>query len=113
MQSSKIVSQLFLAGLAGLLLTGSGSRREPEPPAAKVLPQKMEKHGYVWTDNYHWLWKREDPEVRKYLEAENQYTAAVMAHTRKLQDRLFEEFKGRIRQTDIYVPFKVGGYFYY
>jgi hypothetical protein len=114
MQFLEIVSHLTLVGLAGLLVTGSGcATRNPQPPVAKVLPQQMEKHGYVWTDNYHWLWNRKHPEVRQYLEVENQYTAAVMAHTQKLQDKLFEEFKGRIRQTDISVPYKEDGYFSY
>lgn len=62
------------------LLFCAGCSREPaiEPPVAKVIPKTLEKFGHVRTDNYYWLRERENPEVRKYLDAENQYTAAVM-----------------------------------
>jgi oligopeptidase B len=51
--------------------------------------------------------------VIRYLEAENAWTAAVMAHTQGLQDTLFEEIKGRIRQNDQSVPYRLDGYWYY
>ncbi|MFQ5929528.1 MAG: S9 family peptidase [Acidobacteriota bacterium] len=82
-------------------------------PMAKIVPKKLEKHGHVRTDNYYWLNERENPEVIKYLEAENEYTEAVMAHTRDLQETLFKEIKGRIKQTDMSVPYKRDDYFYY
>jgi len=83
------------------------------PPIAQVIPEELEKHGDVRVDNYFWLREREDPEVIAYLEAENEYTAAVMAHTEELREELFEEIKGRIKQTDLSVPFKLDDYFYY
>src|SRR5439155_1590524 len=52
-------------------------------------------------------------EVIKYLEDENAYTKAVMAHTEALQERLYEELKGRVLQNDQSVPFREGNYFYY
>ncbi|MDA2927048.1 S9 family peptidase, partial [Acidobacteria bacterium AH-259-G07] len=82
-------------------------------PMAKIVPKKLEKHGQVRTDNYYWLNERDNPEVIKYLEAENEYTEAVMAHTRDLQETLFKEIKGRIKQTDMSVPYKLEDYFYY
>jgi oligopeptidase B len=101
--------------LLGCLLAGIGCTQKPqiEPPAAKAIPKALEKFGQVRTDNYYWLRERENPEVRKYLEAENQYTAAVMAHTEGLQKKLFDEFKARIKQTDMSVPYRKDGYFYY
>lgn len=105
--------QLFLVGLTGLLLTGAACHREPAPSVAKVVPKTVEKHGHVWNDEYWWLGERQNSEVRQYLEAENRYTASMMAHTEKLQRRLFEEFKGRIKQTDMSVPYMSDGYIYY
>jgi oligopeptidase B len=67
----------------------------------------------VRTDNYFWLREREDPEVIAYLEAENAYTDTMTSHTTDLQERLFEEIKGRIKQTDMSVPYRRDDYFYY
>ena len=83
------------------------------PPVAAVRPHRFEEHGTVRTDPYYWLKERSNPEVISYLEAENTYTKAVMAHTEALQDRLYEEMKGRVLQNDQSVPFREGNYFYY
>ena len=79
----------------------------------KVVPKELEKHGHVRTDNYYWLKEREDPEVIDYLKKENEYTKAVMAHTEGLEKSVFQEIKGRIKQTDMSVPYKLDDYFYY
>jgi len=84
-----------------------------KPPVAKVVPKKLEAHGHVRVDNYYWLRERNNPEVLEYLEAENRYTDAMTAHTRALQERLFEEFRTRIKQTDMSVPYRRDGYYYY
>jgi oligopeptidase B len=84
-----------------------------KPPVAKAIPKRLEKHGHVRVDEYYWMKDRENPEVSKYLEAENEYTASMMAPTRDLQETLFKEFKARIKQTDISVPYQRDGYFYY
>jgi oligopeptidase B len=84
-----------------------------QPPVARVSPFKLEKHGHVRVDNYFWLREREDPAVLEYLAAENAYTDSMMNHTRALQETLFEEFKTRIKQTDVSVPYKQDDYFYY
>lgn len=85
----------------------------PTSPVAKVVPIQIEKHGDVRTDNYFWLRARTNPEVLRYLDAENAYTDSMTAHTLGLQDLLFEEIKNRIKQTDQSVPFKMDDYFYY
>src|SRR6266568_852900 len=83
------------------------------PPVAAVRPQRFDEHGNVRIDPYYWLKDRNNPEVIKYLEDENAYTKAVMAHTEALQERLYEELKGRVLQNDQSVPFREGNYFYY
>ena len=83
------------------------------PPVAPVVPANLEKHGHVRTDNYYWLNERDNPEVVAYLEAENVYTQALMAHTQGLKQTLFEEIKDRIKQTDRSVPYRKENYYYY
>jgi oligopeptidase B len=80
---------------------------------AKKIPTKLEKHGHSRVDNYYWLRDRNDPEVLAYLEAENEYSDRIMAHTKPLEEKLFEEIKARIKQTDMSVPYKRDGFFYY
>lgn len=104
---------ILAAGLcAGILGCRSGGE-QPEPPIAKVKPKQLEKHGHVRADDYYWLRERDNPEVREYLEAENEYTSAMMAHTEGLQQTLFDEFKTRIKQTDVTAPYKKDDYWYY
>jgi oligopeptidase B len=81
-------------------------------PVAKKLPTKLEQHGDVRVDNYHWLNNREDPEVISYLEAENEYCKKTMLHTEDFQSFLFEEMKSRIKKDDASVPYKYNGYWY-
>ena len=83
------------------------------PPAAAVRPHRFDEFGTVRIDQYYWLKDRNNPEVIKYLEDENAYTKAVMAHTEALQGRLYDELKGRVLQNDQSVPFREGNYFYY
>jgi oligopeptidase B len=80
---------------------------------AKKIPTKLEKHGHSRVDDYYWLRDRNDPEVLAYLAAENEYSDRIMAHTKPLEEKLFEEIKARIKQTDMSVPYKRDGYFYY
>ena len=115
MRVIKIISLgVACAALPGCEATsGKRAGQMAQPPVAKAVAHKLEKHGDVRIDNYYWLKEREDPEVIDYLKAENEYTKAMTAHTDKLQKTLFEEIKGRIKQTDKSVPYKKEGYFYY
>jgi len=79
----------------------------------KKIPTKLEKHGHVRIDNYHWLRERENPEVIRYLNEENEYSAKEMDHARDFEERVFQEIKGRFKQTDMSVPYKRDDYFYY
>ena len=83
------------------------------PPLAPRRPHRHEMHGDVRADDYYWLRERENPEVVDYLKAENAWTEAAMAHTEQLQEELFDEIKGRIRQTDMSVPYRDGAYRYH
>jgi len=89
------------------------ARDLPAPPVARVVPRTDTLHGDVRTDNYFWLRDRANPEVVSYLEAENRYADTAMAGTRPLQERLYQEILGRLRQTDLSVPDRIGPYFYY
>jgi oligopeptidase B len=73
----------------------------------------LEKHGHVRVDEYYWMRERNNPDVVEYLNAENAYTDGMMRHTDALQETLFTEFKTRIKQTDVSVPFRQDDYFYY
>ena len=79
----------------------------------KKIPTKLEKHGHTRIDHYYWLRERESPEVINHLNEENEYAAKEMAHTRAFEEKLFEEIKGRFKQTDMSVPYKRDDYFYY
>ncbi|HET9912602.1 MAG TPA: prolyl oligopeptidase family serine peptidase, partial [Anaerolineales bacterium] len=82
-------------------------------PTAPKRPYEITQHGYTRIDNYYWMRDRSDPEVLKYLHAENDYLEEIMGHTRSLQETLYAEMKARLRETDSTVPEKRGEYFYY
>ena len=83
------------------------------PPIATVRPHTLPAHGNTRIDNYYWLRERENPDVIAYLEAENSYTKTILNDTEALQETLFQEMKGRIQETDLSVPVKMGNYYYY
>lgn len=83
------------------------------PPKAAIHPHEMTAHGHTRIDNYYWLNERENPEVLAYLEAENQYADACLKHTEPLQEQLFKEITGRIKQDDNSVPIKIRDYYHY
>ena len=88
---------------------------QPQPPVAAVHPFEVQSPNGVRIDNYYWL--RDDsrtrPEVLNYLKAENAYYAAMTEHTKALEDTLYSEIIGRIKQDDSTVPAKYKHYFYY
>ncbi|MEM7124900.1 MAG: S9 family peptidase [Chloroflexota bacterium] len=89
------------------------SDNRPIPPTAAKRPQEFVNHGDRRVDDYYWLRDKSDPEVIHYLEAENEHTQAVMAHTVDLQKELYKEMRARIKETDLSVPVKLDGYYYY
>src|SRR6185295_12703682 len=107
---------LILAGalvvtLAPALLAQNGAGSQP--PMAKKTPHTTDIHGYKLKDDYFWLREKKNPEVIKYLEAENAYTDEVMKPTKQLEEALYKEMLGHIKQTDLSVPYKIGEYHYY
>jgi oligopeptidase B len=107
---------VFLASL--LLITACNTKETSEknmdiiPPKADKISKILEIHGDVREDNYYWLNDRDNSEVIDYLERENDYYEKMTAHTKKFKDDLFEEMKGRIKEDDSSVPYKLNGYYY-
>jgi oligopeptidase B len=85
---------------------------EIQPPVAKIIPHKLEKHKQIRIDNYYWMNDRENPEVIDYLKKENEYYEKSTEHTKVFQNNLFEEMKARIKEDDESVPYLYNGYYY-
>ena len=96
----------------------------PAPPSAPKIPKRIEQLGRVRVDDYAWMkddnWQKvlRDPaalreDIKTHLEAENAYTAAILACTETLQAAMFEELKGRLKPDDSSVPAPDGDYEYY
>jgi len=83
------------------------------PPVATIRPRIDTLHGDIRTDNYFWIREKTNPQVIAYLNAENAYTAAKMKHTEALQQKLYDEMLGRIKENDLSVPYLDNGYWYY
>ncbi|CAN5353153.1 oligopeptidase B [soil metagenome] len=89
---------------------------EMKPPVAKKNPKVLKIHGYEIVDNYAWLRDRndqKDPAIIEYLNAENQYTESFMGKHEGFVDKIYQEILGRIKQTDLSVPYKLGDYWYF
>ena len=82
-------------------------------PLARVVPKIDTLHGEVRRDDYFWLREKTNPEVVAYLEAENAYVEAGTAHTKPLQEQLYKEMLGRLKETDQAVPQRDGRWWYY
>jgi oligopeptidase B len=83
------------------------------PPQAPRRPTVLRRHGDERVDDWYWLREKDNPEVVAYLEAENDYTDAMTADTTELQERLYEEIRGRIQETDESAPIPHGGHWYF
>ncbi|MEJ6013039.1 S9 family peptidase [Corynebacterium sp. H127] len=82
-------------------------------PIADKRPSTRTHHGINFVDNYEWLRDKGSADTIAYLEAENAYTAEQTAHLGTLEDNLFQELKGRIKETDMSVPVRQGDYWYF
>ncbi len=106
----------FVLMTASLTSTPGFAADKPEPakpPVAQVIPKDVTVHGDTRIDNYSWLREKQNPEVAAYLNAENAYADAIMRGTEGLQKSLYDELLGHIKQTDLDVPYREGGYWYY
>src|SRR5947208_15428379 len=98
--------------------------RSPQAPVAPRRPHSFTTHGIAVTDDYAWLkdpkWQEVlrdpailDPDIRRYLEAENDYTESLLGHPASLQKKLVAEMRGRIKEDDSSVPSPDGPYAYF
>ena len=102
--------------LASLFVSTATLAQAPTPPvAAQRAHEVRAPFGAVRNDEYYWLRDdtRKNPEMLAYLGAENAYTDAMMAPLKSLQNKLFAEITGRIKQDDSSVPYRQDGYYYY
>ncbi|MEX2639765.1 MAG: hypothetical protein WD266_03685, partial [Balneolales bacterium] len=103
--------------LTGLLLNCSPQQpRFPDglkAPVAQKHPVELTSHGHTRIDPYYWLKERENEEVIRHLNEENEYLTAMMAHTGAFRKELFREIRGRIKEDDRSVPYYLDGYYYY
>jgi oligopeptidase B len=102
--------------LAAILCCASfvaGQAARPTAPVAKRIDHTQVWHGETVNDPYFWLREKANPEVAKYLEAENAYTEAMTAGLAPFRDALYKEMLARIKQTDLGVPTRDGKHYYY
>ena len=104
---------LALAAVPALL----HAQAAPPPPTPPVAAKKpfVVKGPVSRNDEYYWLRddSRKNPEMLAYLNAENAYADAVLAPLKPLEDKLYSEIVGRIKQDDASVPVRERGYYYY
>ena len=104
--------QILIAAVA-VIPAVAVAQNVPAPPVAEQVPYTV-KGPVDRVDPYYWMRDdtRKDPKVLGYLNAENAYADAVLAPTKPLQDKLYSEIVGRIKQDDSSVPFSQRGYMY-
>ncbi|HEV7182982.1 MAG TPA: oligopeptidase B, partial [Leifsonia sp.] len=84
-----------------------------EAPQTAKKPTERVQHGDLYIDDYEWLREKDDPAVLAHLAEENAYTNARTEHLSLLREQIFEEIKGRTRETDLSVPAREGDWWYY
>jgi oligopeptidase B len=84
-----------------------------QPPQAKRIPAERTHHGDTIIDDLAWLAAKDDPDTTSFLEAQNVYTAELTAGQEKLREAVFDEIKSRTKETDLSVPLRKGGWWYY
>lgn len=113
--------KLITMGAISMLLTSCGPTKTeilkqsdfPQPPVAQILPQVFNEFGNERVDNYYWLRDKTSPAVIDYLNQENNYTDSVMSSTKALQDTIYNEITGRIKDADESYPVLMNQYNYY
>lgn len=91
----------------------NSDRNTLQPPMTEKKTKTTKIHDETMIDDYFWLREKANPEVVAHLEAENAYAEAMMKPTAALQDKLYKEMVGHIKETDVSVPYRWGNYFYY
>jgi oligopeptidase B len=85
----------------------------PEPPRAPRIPVERTHHGDTVVDDFEWLRDKDSDQTRQYLEQENAYTKAMTAPLEGLRTAIFDEIKAHTQETDMSVPSRTGGWWYY
>lgn len=85
----------------------------PKPPEAKQVPSARTFHGDTFTDPYEWMRDKASADLKSYVAAENAYTSARTAGLANLRKTLFDEFRSHVQETDMSVPTRLDGYWYY
>jgi oligopeptidase B len=91
----------------------TGDATQPQPPMTDKKAKTTKIHNDTMIDDYFWLREKTNPAVTAHLEAENSYAEAMMKPTAGLQEKLYREMVGHIKETDMSVPYRWGNYFYY
>jgi oligopeptidase B len=84
-----------------------------QQPVVRRMPTERIHHGDTFVDEYAWLAEKENPETIAFLEAENAYTAGMTAAQEGLRQAIFGEIKSRTKETDLSVPVRDRGWWYY
>jgi oligopeptidase B len=109
-----LIKTIVLFVISGIFISCNQSNNKiMKQPQAKKIAKTLIAHNNTRIDNYYWLNDRDNPEVVNYLNAENEYTKSVMQNTEVLQTKIYDEIIGRIKQTDVSVPYDFNGYSYY
>ena len=126
-----IIKTVSFIGVAVFAIACNPSTREKEvtkeviqPPKPDKIPHELTANGNKRIDNYYWMKLSEEQKtaekkdeqtskVINYLTAENEYLATNLKHTEALQEKIYHEIVGRIKQDDESVPYKDNGYWYY
>src|SRR6187402_3323934 len=106
---------LAAALLAAGVPTFARTAEMPKPPIAEARPHAVTApSGASRNDEYYWLRDdtRKDAKMLAYLNAENAYTDALLASSKPLAGKLYEEIVGRIKQDDASVPYRLRGHWY-
>jgi oligopeptidase B len=96
-----------------LSATSSAALAQATPPLAPTVGHVVKWHGQSVSDPWFWLREKDSAPVLAHLKAENAYTEAMTAGLAPLSAKLYEEMLGRIQQTDLDVPVRNGGWYYY
>ncbi len=91
----------------------NGGESTPQPPMTEKKTKSTKIHTDTMVDDFFWLREKTNPKVIAHLEAENAYSDAMMKPTVALQEKLYKEMVGHIKETDVSVPYRRGDYFYY
>jgi oligopeptidase B len=126
----KTAKTLSLAAMTAIALSScqqsakEEAKSENTPPLPEKVPHEFKENGGSRVDNYYWMKlsdeqknaEKKDEQTTKvlnYLTAENDYLKKELSHTEALQEKIYKEIVGRIKQTDESVPYKDNGYWYY